>query len=489
MLILMLLGSWFLSDSMAQSFPVPSTNAWKDDYRDISDMKHYLNWGTYNVHDPSCKKIGDTYYIYSTDAIYRENKEEASRLNIPLGFVQMRSSKDLVHWKFEGWAFSEIPEAAKEWVLSHSGNTGATNIWAPYLVEYKGKYRLYYCVSAFGQQNSYIGMAESDSPTSGWVQKGCVVRTQRGDKMNAIDPSIVTDASNGKMWMHYGSFFGGLYAVEINPETGLTATANDQGHLIAKRANLRHDNIEAPEIIYQPKWKKYYLFTSYDPLMTTYNLRVGRSDRPEGPFLDYFGKNLSDTIDHYPILTYPYRFKNHTGWAGTAHCSVFEDGKGEFFLAHQGRLSPDNHLMDLHVREVKWTNDGWPVVSPERFSGKSTKTFSKADLFGNWEIIVIDASKKHRKLEAGQILWGENHLIEDEQCRSKIISLSSKGSISGEMKGRWSYANKTISLQWSKNDIVSVTVFVGHDWENETETLLFTGIDHKGRSVWGKRIK
>ena len=31
--------------------------------------------------------------------------------------------------------------------------------------------------------------------------------------------------------------------------------------------------------------------------------------------------------------------------------------------------------------------------------------------------------------------------------------------------------------------------FAGHDWENETETILFTGLDSRGRSVWGKRIK
>lgn len=35
----------------------------------------------------------------------------------------------------------------------------------------------------------------------------------------------------------------------------------------------------------------------------------------------------------------------------------------------------------------------------------------------------------------------------------------------------------------------NLIVFAGHDWENETETVLFTGLDSRGRSVWGKRIK
>lgn len=61
--------------------------------------------------------------------------------------------------------------------------------------------------------------------------------------------------------------------------------------------------------------KEYYLFVSYDPLMTTYNVRVGRSDKAEGPFIDYFGKELKDTTNNFPILTAPYRFKSHPGWA------------------------------------------------------------------------------------------------------------------------------------------------------------------------------
>ena len=44
------------------------------------------------------KKIGDTYYMYSTDAIFAENRKEAEEKNVPLGFIQVRKSKDLVHW-------------------------------------------------------------------------------------------------------------------------------------------------------------------------------------------------------------------------------------------------------------------------------------------------------------------------------------------------------------------------------------------------------
>jgi arabinan endo-1,5-alpha-L-arabinosidase len=480
----------FFSSCNTSNFPLKKPNPWKDDYSQISAMENYKSWGTYNVHDPSCLKIGDTYYMYSTDAIFRENKEMAAKKNVPIGFIQVRTSKDLVQWNFEGWAFSEIPSEAKNWVLSQSNNKGASNIWAPYIVHYKDKFRLYYCVSAFGLQTSYIGLAESTSPHGPWEEKGCVVKTTIGDKMNAIDPSIVTDAANGNVWMHYGSYFGGLYAVQLNPETGFTLQPNDKGHSIARRAAMKKDNIEAPEIIYNPELKKYFLFISYDPLMTTYNLRVGRADKPEGPFLDYFGHDLRDTINHFPILTHPYKFENHSGWAGTGHCSVFQNEKGDFFMAHQARLSPENQLMDLHVREVKWTTDGWPVVSPERFTNSKQSTIGKKDLIGSWEIIRIMDAKTDRKLEFGQILWGENKLKQVEANISEHISFLSNGELNTDSNEKWDFSSqKGLTIIRNNEVIKNLTVFVGHDWENETETLLFTGLDGNGRSVWGKKVK
>ncbi len=481
---------FFNAFCVSETLPFHSANPWIDDYRAISGLENYKSWGTYNVHDPSCLKIGDTYYMYSTDAIYSSEHTGDVNPDVKTGFIQVRTSKDLVHWKFMGWAFDKIPEDARNWVLEHSNNKGASNIWAPYILQFKHTFRLYFCVSAFGLQTSYIGMAVSSSPLGPWKQKGCVVKTKKGDLMNAIDPTLVTDVQNGKMWMYYGSYFGGLYVVEINPETGFTMTPNDQGHNIARRANMRKDNIEAAEIVYQPKFKKYYLFMSYGPLMTTYNVRVGRADKPEGPFFDFFGHNLLDTINHFPILTHSYRFENHPGWAGTGHCSVFCNGEGVFFMAHQGRLAPDNQLMDLHVREIKWTDDGWPVVSPERYTASAQTAISEHNLQVIWEVIRIADANSDRKLEYGQILWGENRLHQNEMNRSVKIELCANHQFKGDLEGKWFFTKKNgLDLQTHSEQLKNILVFVGHDWENQTETFLFTGLDKNGCSVWGKKIQ
>lgn len=488
-LSMLIFGCAFLVSCAPRAFePVRMDNPWADDYRAVSAMSDYRQWGTYNVHDPSCLRIGDTYYMYSTDAIFREDSAAIKNDNLPFGYIQTRKSKDLVHWEFTGWAFNEIPQEAGEWVLQQSGGVGATNIWAPYILEYKGKYRLYYCVSAFAKQTSYIGLAESDSPDGPWELKGCVVKTKTGDVMNAIDPSIVTNPDNGEQWMHYGSYFGGLHCVQLNPETGLTLEEGDQGHLTARRFNGKKNNIEAPEIIYHPELKTYYLFVSYDPLMTTYNVRVGRSDKPEGPFVDFFGNDMREETDNYPILTYPYQFRGHQGWSGTAHCCAFKEENGLFYMAHQARLQPDNHLMDLHVREIYWTADGWPVVSPQRYAGTSRENITENYLPGTWEVIEINGEVPERDLKAGQILWGENKLREREVNLSKVVTLNKDYTLTGELTGSWAFRDNTLMITVA-DTATEVRLFMGQDWENQTQTILFSGLTPKGYSLWGKKVK
>lgn len=469
--------------------PRPSPNPWEDDYRSVAGMENYKKWGTYNVHDPSCKKFGDYYYMYSTDAIYAEHREEAGKTDVPHGFLQVRRSEDLIHWEFAGWAFPEIPAEAVEWVRQHSGGKGAVNIWAPYIIRHNDTYRLYFCVSAFGRKTSCIGLAESASPEGPWTQKGFVVKTNDESVMNAIDPSVIADPETGKWWMHYGSFFGGLFCVELNPETGLPMKKDDYGHLVARRANYTKDNLEAPEIIYNPERKEYYLFVSYDPLMTTYNVRVGRSGSPEGPFTDFYGQDMKDTVNNFPVITAPYQFDNHPGWAGTAHCAALRTDDGRYFMLHQGRLSPENMLMALHVREMFFNAGGWPVVSPERYAGTPQRGFTEKDLAGEWEVIRIREPRYERNLNAGQIRWGEGGLAEEEWNRSFQLTLSEDGKAG--LNGSWSFltGKQVLKIETDDDVISDLFIFAGQDWENEKETILFTGLDRDGRSVWGKRIR
>ncbi len=468
----------------------PVKNPYPDGYKNIASLSHRQSWHTANIHDPSCIKVGDTYYLYATDAYYiPPNIKFKDDTSVVMGNIPIRSSQDLVHWKFEGWAFDKIPPKAFDFVTEANHGKSPDNIWAPYIREVGDEFRLYYSVSYFGTNGSYIGMATSSSPLGPWVDKGEVVKTTYESKMNAIDPTIVSDYKTGKDWMIYGSYFGGLFCMELDPETGLALKPGDQGHVVACRAQGRDRIIEAPEIIYNPDEEMYYLFVSYDPLFTFYNLRVGRSTNPEGPYLDFFGNDMRDTTNNYPILTHSYMFYNHPGWSGNAHCAVINDD-GKYYAMHQGRLAPDNLMMRMFVREIKWLSSGWPVLSPERYLPVNMKKIDDEELGGIWEVVELQDLPDQVKLWQGQIPAGGWYYSPKAFNVARKIELNDDLSLNhpDSVLKAFNFKQGALSLAIHDAETVECAVFRGWDWENEKETILFSGILPNGHGIWGKKL-
>ncbi|MBN2743789.1 MAG: arabinan endo-1,5-alpha-L-arabinosidase [Marinilabiliaceae bacterium] len=459
-----------------------TANPYPDDYSGITPLSNRHQWGAANVHDPALLKVDSCYYVFSTDAYYMAPGVEFNPDSIAAGHIQIRKSNDLINWQFVGWVFDRVPDDAVAHVRQFNDGKGGDGIWAPYVVEHEGEYRLYYSVSGFGTNSSYIGMAKASNPQGPWSHEGCVVKTSPESVMNAIDASIVTDAQNGRMWMHYGSYFGGLHCVELDPATGLTLTPGDQGHLVATRANRTNQIIEAPEIIYHPDLKKYFLFVSYDPLFTHYNVRVGRSDHPQGPFLDFFGNDMADTTNNYPILTHSYRFNNHPGWSGNAHCGVMNDN-GKFFMLHQGRLAPDNLMMVMQTRQMFWLPSGWPVVSPERYAGVYSAPISNDDVVGEWEVITLNELPDQVKLWQGQIPPGGWNYNDKMFNLSQKVVMTDAGTLTDGLSGQWTLTGDVLKMNQ-----MECVVFRGWDWENQKESILFSGLNEKGVAVWGKKV-
>ncbi|HKJ45649.1 MAG TPA: arabinan endo-1,5-alpha-L-arabinosidase [Balneolales bacterium] len=461
----------------------------KDNYRDIAGIRHYKQWGTHNVHDPSCIKAGDYYYLFSTDAIYHPRGVSMKSDSIHIGNIQVRRSKDLVHWQFMGWAFTHIPDNIVQYIKNVSGGKKPNGIWAPYITKFGDQFRLYYAVSVFGANTSYIGLATSKSPMGPWKQMGSVVKTDTNNVMNAIDPTVAKDPNNGKEWLIYGSYFNGIYCLPLNSATGLAKNPGGHGKLIAKRANGDTQIIEAPEVIYNSKLKKYFLFVSYGPLFTHYNVRVGRADKPDGPYYDFYGHNMARPQNNYPVLTYAYRFRNHPGWAGVGHCGVLDDN-GQYFMFHQGRLAPGNEMMDLHVRKIFWTPSGWPVVSPERYDAIPQTPITQNDIKGKWEQINLHTIKDTVKLWQGQIPPGGWHYDTTEFDNSIIKNYLSSGMIDGNPQETWKLDGKHLEIINSeKEDTTILTVSNGWDWENNRKTIVYTGLGSNGFSIWGKKVE
>lgn len=503
-----LTGEGTLEDQLSQ-YEAPD---YADDYSGISGWEMRSRWNLANVHDPSVMLAEDGYYyMYQTDASYG-NAHTAG------GHLHGRRSKDLVNWEYlggtmqtlPGWVLPKLNEIRLEMGLEESTGEGDFGYWAPCVRKVQdGLYRMYYSIVCPGLLNgegtwserAFIGMMENSAPSNNddWVDKGYVV-TNASDKglnfnvnandwancyykWNAIDPSYVITPA-GEHWLVYGSWHSGIVAMELNAETGMPkqdlgvpwaegSVPTEYGQLIYTReANNRWQGSEAPEIIYKDGY--YYLFLAYDELSVAYNTRVCRSRDITGPYEGYDGKNITAGGECFPLLTHPYRFNGHSGWVGISHCCVFEDGNGNWFYASQGRLPENtggnaysNAIMMGHIRSIRWTDDGWPVVMPERYAGVPQTPISTSELIADWEHIELNYQYQRQQI-------------------SQNVTLNTDNTVSGAMSGTWSFDETNRILQ-----INSQKLYVARevDWEASPRrvTLVYAGLSPAGISLWGKK--
>ncbi|MDQ0925577.1 arabinan endo-1,5-alpha-L-arabinosidase [Pseudarthrobacter sp. W1I19] len=340
------------------------------------------SWGPRHAHDPTVVRDHDgTYYMFSTDAV-------ANAEDIPAG-VHIRTSSDLVEWRYVGTALDGVPEAAAHW-------SGARGLWAPEMVRWPGGgWHMYYSASTFGSNTSAIGLAVSSSLRGPWEDRGLVAATRSGEhSQNAIDAAVTFDAE-GAPWLTYGSFFSGIYALPLSRETGLPLVDNDLGTVIARGPASVEGAVEGAFVLYRPEEDRYVLFCSYDSLFDTYNMRVGIADSITGPYRDFRGNRLTDVV--VPPVSVgtkvlgSYQFDGGTGWLAPGHNSVLTqagpDGT-EYFAVHHVRFAADPSQHVVQLRRVFFTEAGWPVVSPQPYAGEEHEVLSApVPVAGTWQVL------------------------------------------------------------------------------------------------------
>ena len=411
--------------------------------------------------------------------------------------------------------------------------------WAPVVRKVNnGLYRMYYSLVIdnyikTGKKNTaenfdhswteraFIGLMETSNPASNqWEDKGMVVcsasdqpnteangwgRRGTGDwdayfKFNAIDPTY-TITPEGKHWLIYGSWHSGFAALEVNPSTGMPLTPlakpwtvegnsiDSFGKLVATRGNSsnRWQASEGPDVIYNPQTQKYYMFMAYGQLAVAYNTRVVRADRPEGPYVDMQGNSATAGKEMLPVVTAPYKFSNSNGWVGISHCGIFDDGQGNWYYTSQGRFPVDvpginasNAIMMGHVRSILWTEDGWPIVMPERYGAVPKVAIAKEELEGNWELIQMKPTAQNSTNDGNAT-----------QYESKVITLGADGKVTSEAWGN----DQTWSFDAAKNMITigNNKIYIQRevDWEASPRiaTIVGGGYQDNGATTnWMKKI-
>jgi len=300
--------------------------------------------GEITVHDPSTVTLhAGRYYTYGTG-----------------NGLPILTSDDGWTWQRRGSLMAALPGGKPGAdVLARGGD----NTWAPDVIHIGDKFFVYY--SAPGTQpKSAIGLLvgrtlDPDSPDYKWEDGGPVVWSDGVEDSNAIDPGVLL-GPDGRLWLTYGSYFGYIRLVELDPKTGKRLHPDKPPLNIAI-------NSEASILIHRDGW--YYLLVTHGSCCqganSTYNIRMGRARKVTGPYLDNMGV---DMIEGGGKLFAASRGRH----IGPGHFGLLDLGQGvqKFSLHYEADLDRGG-ISVLDIRPLLW-RDGWPVAGDNLVTGTYT---------------------------------------------------------------------------------------------------------------------
>lgn len=443
------------------------------------------------VHDPSLIPLDDEYYVFGSH-------------------LASAKTADWQHWTqittdttvTGGNAL--VPDAGAEFAeaIGYVGENQA--FFAPDVIRLPdGRFYYYYCIGRLDLPRAALGLAIADDIEGPYVDQGVILRSgQFGQPSedgtvfdatvhpNAIDPDVFYD-NGGRLWMVYGSYSGGIFILELDETTGLPLP--DQGYG-KKLTGGNHARIEGAYIIYSPESHYYYLFLSFGGLAADggYNVRIGRSHSPDGPYFDAAGNDLiaaagapgtlfdDESIEPYGVkLMGNWQFRptageplqDSTGYVSPGHNSAYYDARtGKYFLVFHSRFVGRGEAHEVRVHQMYLNEDDWLVAAPHKYAGESLGWHFGFQVAGDYK--VINHSKE----------------ITPEVRESSVVTLKHNRRIGDGGEGYWWLRGGrylTIHL-----DGVRYRGVFNTQWDDDQGAWVFafSATSADGVSLWGSRV-
>ena len=323
---------------------------------------------------------------------------------------------------------------------------------------------------------------------------------------HTIDPAVFYD-EEGKLWMVYGSWSGGIWMLELDEETGLrdydvtypsTGGSSDgvtsDPYFGKKVAGGYYVSGEGPYIEHVGDY--YYLFISYGFLDSTggYVMRMFRSQNPDGPYKDAYGRSAifdkyvmnygkgADTRGVKLVGAYADWGYMTKGELAQGHNSVIAAPDGRTYLIYHTRFDDGSEGHQVRVHQLFQTQNGWLVASPFEYNGeeltdedvKSRELFSKEEIAGTYQLLVhkydIDYAKR-------------------EVVKPVSIVLHADGSISGAYTGSWSVTEGTSYVQVKLNNVLYNGVVIEQQADfKSVKTVSFSALSNTGINIWAYKL-
>ena len=497
-----------------------------------------LNTNRVSVHDPSIavSKEGK-YYVFGSH-------------------IDAASSDDLITWKtftngytptnnkIFGNLATNLAEPFK-WAGDHDVDATNYSVWAPDVFwnpQYdngdgtKGAYMMYFCTtstavrsviafatsqniegpytykkslvySGFTKESAYDGGSKIDKKYTNtnidalikegklskvnddWFSGNTGYNNSYGP--NAIDPTVFED-KDGKLWMTYGSWSGGIFILEIDPATGDVINRPKNGTASGNRITDEYFGTriaggytksgEGPYILYDKDSDYYYLYVSYEGLEVDkgYNMRLFRSKSPDGPYTDAAGNNAAldskkdnsgigiKVMGNYnlPYIWYPYKAPGHN--------SAFIDEKtGKRFLIYHTRFDGRGGFHELRVHQQFLNEAGWPVTAPYEYTGETISATGYATDEITGEYAFVNHGTKADMASVNEY---------------KSMVLCKNGKITGDVTGTWTAKQGTYYMSVKINNVTYSGVFLKESKETTTgQIMTFTSIGTNNQTIFGAK--
>ena len=333
---------------------------------------------------------------------------------------------------------------------------------------------------------------------------------------NCIDPCVFYD-EEGKLWMSYGSWSGGIWMLELDEQTGLRdydveykLTGSGDGVTVdpyfgKKIAGGFYVSGEASYIEYIGGY--YYLFVTYGGLAAGgvasdynnggYQMRVFRSKNPNGPFTDSrnnsavftsyllnFGPNENDNNRGVNIFgaytSWGNQVKGNYGERSQGHNSIIAAEDGRTYLVYHTRFQNLGESHQVRVHQVFQSKNGWLVVAPFEYTGEQVKS---ADIATTQQIATDKIPGKYKLLTHNYKL---DH-TKKATASPTDIELKSDGTIAGAATGTWTVEAGTSYVTIKLGTTTYHGVMVEQTLEpSDTKVPAFTAVAAlTGVTIWG----
>lgn len=302
---------------------------------------------------------------------------------------------------------------------------------------------------------------------------------------NCIDPCVFYDDQDN-LWMSYGSWSGGIFLLRLDKNNGLRDYTYTYPYEVngkaatsaAASANTTSDPYFGKKIAggyyvsgeasYVEKiGSHYFLFMSYGGLVSTggYQMRVFRSDNPEGPYVDCNGTsavfnrylmNYSATaVDNRGVLLFGgYKWDPMSGAEiAQGHNSAFTDKEGRSFVVYHSRFTNKGEGHEVRVHQLFLNDEGWIMAAPFEFDGE---TITNNDIATKASIADTEIAGDYQFLRHE---YGQN--TEAKAYETPVnIRLNADGTISGAENGTWERTAGTDYIALTIDDVVYRGVLV-----------------------------